>query len=349
MKTALVTGATGYLGGVLAADLAHRGYRVLCPSRGEPGRAAWKARECHEGFGRTWDPDMADRIVEVPYDPAALESHPLLPEVAIAVHCAAEMSFSPLRLAESFDINLRGTMDWYGLIERKAAAPTRFIYLSTAYTGGIGEMRYPEAIHLAPRLLNPYQASKWAAELALRQRTADGGRLPVTALRPTLVIGHSRTGWYGGKSFGFYSYLDSVQAGKQAGAGELRFDADPEVAHDYLFIDTLLDDFGAILEKETARFSVAHSTGSRQPNAWRYAIVGREFGVRILLGKPETKADRIANKNQVFNEAFNKPGLVWDFETRHIAELNGGERRVAPLDEETFVRLIRWYREHRLA
>lgn len=349
MKAALVTGATGYVGGVLAADLARRGYRVLCPVRGGPGRAAANVRECHEGFGRAWEPALAELIAEVPYEPAAVEGHPLLPEVAVVAHCAAEMSFSPLRLAETFECNLRGTLDWYSLIERKAAAPARFIYLSTAYVGGIGEPRYPEAIHDSPRLLNPYQASKWAAELALRHRVAEGGRLPVTLLRPTLVVGHSRTGWYGGKSFGFYSYLDSVHAGKLAGAHELRFDVDPEVAHDYLFIDTLLDDFGTILGKETARFSVAHSTGSRQPNAWRYSIVAREFGVPILFAKPETRADRIANKNQVFNEAFNRPGLVWDFETRRIADLNGGSRRLASLDEEAFVRLIRWYREHRLA
>jgi nucleoside-diphosphate-sugar epimerase len=171
----------------------------------------------------------------------------------------------------------------------------------------------------------------------------------VTLFRPTVVVGHSGTGWYGGKSYGLYNYLDSVHAGIAAGAEDLRFNIDPDVAHDYVFIDTLIEDIRALMERETAAFSVVHSSGTRNSNGWRMERIAREFGIPILFGKALTRPDRIANRNQPFNEPFNVKGLEWNFETRHVASLQGRERVTVPMNDETFSRLVRWYRAHRLA
>lgn len=354
LKTALVTGATGYIGGTIAAELLRQGYRLLCLTRGEGGRVASKIAECMEGFGWSPDPALGDpsadvRIVEVPWDLASLKENALLREISVVFHSAVEMSFSPLRLTESFDFNLRGTLDLYDLLAERSPLSPRFFYISTAYTGGLGEAFYPEALHTAPKILNPYQGSKWATELSLHIRQSKGPALPTTIFRPTVVVGHSQTGWYGGKSYGLYNYLDSVQAGIAAGGEELRFSIDPDVAHDYLFIDTLIEDIRALMELEKAAFSVVHSTGTRNSNSWRMERIGREFGIPIHFEKPVTKADRIANKNQPFNEPFNAKGLNWDFESRHIAALTGADRKVTPMNDETFGLLLKWYRANRLA
>jgi nucleoside-diphosphate-sugar epimerase len=266
----------------------------------------------------------------------------------VAFHSAVEMSFSPLRLTDSFDFNLRATLDLYDLLAHHARNSPRFFHISTAYTGGIGEPLYPEALHVSPRFLNPYQASKWSAEMALHLRGSRGPALPVTLFRPSVVVGHSATGWYGVKTFGLYNYLDSVHAGLAIGAEELRFDIDPDVAHDYVFIDTVVDDVRVLMERETAAFSVVHSTGTRNSNAWRMERIGKAFGIPLHFGKAITKADRIANRNQPFNEPFNVKGLEWHFETKRVAALTGRERVVAPMNDASFGRLIEWYRAHRL-
>ena len=180
--------------------------------------------------------------------------------------------------------------------------------------------------------------------MALYLRSMRSPALPITLFRPTVVVGHSRTGWYGGKSYGLYNYLDSVQAGLSAGAEALRFAIDPNVAHDYVFIDTMLEDIRILMEKEASAFSVVHSTGTRNTNAWRMERISKEFGIPLYFGKPITKADRLANRNQPFNEPFNTEGLEWDFETRHIARLTGFERQVTPLNDQSFSCLLNGYR-----
>ena len=348
MKTALLTGATGYIGGAIGAELIRQGYRILALTRGEQGRVARNIRASMTGFG--WDaPDhLSERIHEHAWDLASLSAHPLIAEVDVVFHSAVEMSFSALRLSESFEFNLRGTLGLYDLVARHAGRSPRFIYISTAYTGGVGERLYPEALHVSPHILNPYQASKLSTELALHLRASRSPSLPVTLFRPTVVVGHRGTGWYGGQSYGLYNYLDSVHAGLAAGATELRFNIDPDVAHDYVFIDTLIDDIRIVMEREKASFSIVHSTGTRNSNAWRMERIGAEFGVPIHFEKPVTKADRIANRNQPFNEPFNVKGLVWNFEAKHIASLTGEERQVPPMNDETFSRLLKWYRANRL-
>jgi long-chain acyl-CoA synthetase len=68
----------------------------------------------------------------------------------------------------------------------------RFSYISTAYVAGEpGRLFREDELAVGQRFRNPYERSKFEAELALRSRGAD---LPLQILRPSIVVGDSATG-----------------------------------------------------------------------------------------------------------------------------------------------------------
>ena len=114
----------------------------------------------------------------------------LAQEIDRVVHCAASVSFM-LPLDEARRINVEGTR---GMLDLAARAPAleRFVHVSTAYVAGDRAGIYRAEEHdvgQAPR--NTYESTKLEAELEV---LAAG--LPGTAiLRPSIVVGDSRTGW----------------------------------------------------------------------------------------------------------------------------------------------------------
>jgi nucleoside-diphosphate-sugar epimerase len=68
----------------------------------------------------------------------------------------------------------------------------RFTYVSTAYVAGEpGRLFREDELAVGQRFRNAYEQSKFEAELALR---SDGEGLPMQILRPSIVVGDSRTG-----------------------------------------------------------------------------------------------------------------------------------------------------------
>jgi nucleoside-diphosphate-sugar epimerase len=68
----------------------------------------------------------------------------------------------------------------------------RFSYVSTAYVAGEpGGLFREDELAVGQEFRNPYERSKFEAELALRSEGAD---LPLQILRPSIVVGDSTTG-----------------------------------------------------------------------------------------------------------------------------------------------------------
>src|SRR5436309_3470078 len=82
------------------------------------------------------------------------------------------------------------------LTERCAArgALRRFAHVSTAYVAGTHEGTFSEAdLYVGQSFRNAYERSKYEAERLIRDRV---DRLPaVTVVRPSIIVGESRTGW----------------------------------------------------------------------------------------------------------------------------------------------------------
>ena len=131
----------------------------------------------HEGLGL--DPDVALEVAA---------------QVSEIVHGAASVSFD-LPLGASLTINVEGTRRMLAFAELCAleGGLQRFTYISTAYVAGLHRGAFHEDdLDVGQRFRNHYEQSKFEAEILVRE-TAQ--RLPITTVRPSIIVGDRRSGW----------------------------------------------------------------------------------------------------------------------------------------------------------
>jgi thioester reductase-like protein len=109
------------------------------------------------------------------------------------IHCAANVQFDE-DLAAARQVNVEGTRHVLALAQAAHAggALKRFVYVGTAYVAGerTGLVREDE-LDTGQRFRNSYEQSKCEAEHLVR---AHRESLPLTILRPSIIVGDSRTG-----------------------------------------------------------------------------------------------------------------------------------------------------------
>lgn len=172
-QTILVTGASGFVGQAVCAELRRRGFQVRAvlrkPQAGFPEheQAIVSALDGHTDWS------------------AALSGVDAVIHLAARVHVMHDDAADPL--AEFRRVNTAGTVH----LARSAAAAgvRRLVYVSSIKVNGeetAGDRRYSEQDVPAPQ--DPYGLSKWEAEQALHQ-VADETGLEVSIVRPPLVYG----------------------------------------------------------------------------------------------------------------------------------------------------------------
>jgi thioester reductase-like protein len=185
MGAVLLTGATGFVGKEILDRFLAEGREVFALVRADSDAAAARRLPGHarlnavagdiEQPGCGLDRETADRLAE---------------EVTTVMHCAASVSFD-LPLDESRRINVDGTRHVVELAERFPRLE-RLSYISTAYVAGEPRRLFREnQLDVGQRFRNAYERSKFEAERMVRERAA---RLPLQILRPSIVVGDSRTG-----------------------------------------------------------------------------------------------------------------------------------------------------------
>lgn len=195
----LLTGATGFLGGEVLARLLERGEGpVYALVRADDDAAADERLRATVRSLIGDRPELARRAVAVRGDVcepelgiAAGQRRTLAEQVTRIVHCAASVSFT-LGLGESRDINVEGTRRVLDL-----AAECRRLelvtHVSTAYVAGDHRGTFAEHdLDVGQRHRNPYEQTKYETELLVRERS---GAVPVQVVRPSIVVGDSRSGW----------------------------------------------------------------------------------------------------------------------------------------------------------
>ena len=198
----LLTGATGFLGTeLLARYLQETDREIFAIVRADDDAHA--QRRLHEtlesAFG-TAEP-FAGRVRALAGDmtlPGVGLDADVAQRVAAAVdeivHGAAAVSFD-LDLEQARAINVQGTREMLELAElcRRRGGLRRFTYISTAYVAGTHKGRFAEDdLDVAQGFRNPYEQSKFESEQLVRGHAE---RLPVTVVRPSIIVGDSRTGW----------------------------------------------------------------------------------------------------------------------------------------------------------
>jgi thioester reductase-like protein len=194
----LLTGATGFLGGELLVRLLEQTDRdVVTLVRAGDDDAAQARLDATLAMLLPPGAQPRDRVRAVAAHldqpglglPSATRDA-LMCDVDTVVHCAASVQFT-LPLDEARRINVDGTRE---VLDCAARAPEleRFVHVSTAYVAGDrpGPYREDEG-DVGQRPRNTYEETKLAAE----QHVLASG-LPATSIvRPSIVVGDSRTGW----------------------------------------------------------------------------------------------------------------------------------------------------------
>jgi long-chain acyl-CoA synthetase len=115
-------------------------------------------------------------------------------EVTSVVHCAASVSWA-LSLDEARAINVVGTRRVLAFAEDidRGGRLDRVVHVSTAYVAGRHRGRFAETdLAVGQEFRNTYERAKAEAE-SMVQGFAE--RLPITVVRPSIVVGESDSGW----------------------------------------------------------------------------------------------------------------------------------------------------------
>jgi thioester reductase-like protein len=202
MRATFLTGATGFVGqAVLARLLEHTERPIHALVRADNQEHA-DAR-IRGVLGALYDDvdRYAGRVRAVPGDLvqpdlglSAARRDELAAEVDEIVHCGASVAFD-LPLRDSRAINVAGTARVLTLAEacQERGGLRRMTYVSTAYVAGKrgGAVREHE-LDAGQGFRNPYERSKHEAEAMVRSH---GDQLPLTIVRPSIVVGERGTGW----------------------------------------------------------------------------------------------------------------------------------------------------------
>jgi nucleoside-diphosphate-sugar epimerase len=182
---ALITGANGYVGGLLARRYLDRTDRalVLC-ARDAPGAGSEPPARASAGRVRHLVADLST--------PAAFAGvdQQLRDRIVEIVHCAALTRFD-LEAAPAQRVNVHGTEQVLRLATRCPNLESLGL-VSTVYSSGLRAGRILEQAHDGTAgFANLYEWSKWAAEELLLSRYAG---LPARILRLATVIADDDTG-----------------------------------------------------------------------------------------------------------------------------------------------------------
>jgi thioester reductase-like protein len=198
----LLTGATGYLGSYIVAELlAHCRERLALLVRAESSAAArrrlWQALQLHMDFAHFQDAlercdlyvgDMTQKQLGL----TATAWHRLVRSTTAVIHTAAAVN--RLSLRRCMDVNLRGTLTMIQLA-RAAHAHHGLRRFSAVSTVSVAGFRHDTVVMEDERLPgnrydnDPYGLSKQCCETLIHTLLAD---IPYTIFRPSAILGDSR-------------------------------------------------------------------------------------------------------------------------------------------------------------
>ena len=317
-RSALVTGARGFVGAWLAKGLLERGLRVTSyDRRPRSGRPSILAMLGVDGDVEEVEGDLVDRER---FDRTLAER-----DVDTVFHLAAETIVGTVQAdpVGGFESNVRGT--WTVLQACRDRGVERIVFASSdkAY-GAHDELPYREDFPLQPTA--PYEASKAAADLIARSYWSSYG-LPVAVTRFANI--------YGGGDLNFSRLIpEAVSAALDGRPPVLRSDGSPE--RDFLYVEDAVSAYLAIAAgldgNDGVRGEAFNAGGGRSyPVREVVEIIARLSGTGV---EPDIRGE--GNPAGEIDKQFVDPAKLRD--------RLGWEPSVGL--EEGLGRTMEWYREH---
>ena len=189
----LVTGATGFLGGYITAELLRRGEYVIATVRPRFGMTPSQRMKAMMGYFAL-DPGNRLEVLEADLERPGLGleksvAAKLKSSVDRVFHCAADTSFAARRSRQIETANVRALNNVFQITEGCA----HFYHMSTAYVSGNREGACLEQLEDPQDFFNPYERSKHEAEKMITALCAENGTR-LSMYRPSVVYGDSETG-----------------------------------------------------------------------------------------------------------------------------------------------------------
>ena len=354
MACMLITGGTGFIGGALAGAFLAKGEKVICLSRNDSDgdRTRQSITAAMVGFGYAVSPHVLSNLkiehIETKDFSVELNRFEFWSEVDEVWHCAADMNYAAENLANSYEFNVRNSVFLYQKFSETTDRSKRFYYMSTAYVGGNVGADIDEALHLAPVLGNSYQITKFTTEHTLSVASQQGN--PLTIVRPSIVIGHQKTGWFNFKPYGLYMFARGFFNLAKL-TPQIRLHIPAEAATNLVSIDTVINQ--AQLLSQTSAFrqhhEVFHLVSAENMNTRiLLSTVANEIGLTLLYEQAQSLLERKLEKFIEPNRVYSTQ--TWNFRIHKLREtLKDYPDAFDSVDVGSLASIIRTYYDHLLA
>lgn len=324
MACKLITGGTGFIGGALAGAFLASGHKVICLSRQDPDgvRTRSSIAAAMHGFGYRVSPDVLANLqiehIDTQEFSRELNRLKFWPEVEEVWHCAADMNYAVENLAHSYENNVRNSSLLYQKFSETTSHSNRFYYMSTAYVGGNVGADIDEALHLAPVLGNSYQITKFTTEQTLSLASQQGN--PLTIVRPSIVIGHQKSGWFNFKPYGLYMFARGFFNLAKL-TSHIRLSIPVEAATNLVSIDTVINQAQLLSNTKENRqhHEVFHLVSAKNLNTRTLlSTVAAETGLTLVYEQAQSLLERKLEKFIEPNRVYSTQ--TWNFRIHKLQE-----------------------------
>ncbi len=311
MKRAFVTGSTGFLGSHFLVNFVGNGIdHAYLQIRGEDASVRdQKLRSALTKASRSYlSGPASDQIVEqsttvsgdiaVPNFGISSEDLGRLREAGLDEfwHFAASLNFEEYRKDHIRTANVDGALNAIAVC-RELGIKT-FVYVSTAYTCGVGNGVIPEVLHNLERpFSNFYEESKCNAEHLVTQACAEHG-ISLVILRPSVVVGNSETKRPGGSDTGLYGFLRELSRLKLPlqGTTEItRLFGMQEGEVNFVPVNLLMQDVRTIMAVGLENGAIFHLSSSANPSVPKLLqLICEQLGIDNLMLAEKTGDDDLS-------------------------------------------------------
>jgi nucleoside-diphosphate-sugar epimerase len=267
-------------------------------------------------------------------------------DVAEIVHCAGCTDYFDGRRLHAANVALTADL----LNAGRRWGVQRFIYISTAYCSGFRSGTIPERLHPDPASSD--EPTDYTRTKRMAERLVAGSGLPFVIIRPSIVIGDSRSGIYRGKNYGLYQIWRAWEALLGPEYSPVWYTVSPAAPLNLLHQDAFQAGFLAIhraMESDRIVHLVADDAKSptMRDVCWLWAEVYCPTEIRSYAVVDDVPLHSLPTRQRRFLELSAKNLEIaahrWRFETAHLDVLRAGGLVLADATIESVARCQQRY------